>query len=663
MNLTEKIIYNHLDNKSKENFMENRNNIKEIDIIIDQTLTHDITAVMAYNAFEALGLDRVRTEKSISYIDHNVLCTDTRTSDDHIFLQSIAKRYGLYFSKAGNGICHSVQIARFASPGKTILGADSHTATSGGVGAFAFGGGGVEVARAMAGVRIKLDMPKIIKINLINELNPGVNAKDVALFLLKKYSVKGGVGKVFEYAGEGLKSLDVMSRATIANMGAEMGLTSSIFPTDEKTYEFFKAQNRLDEYVELKADENATYDDEITIDLSKIAPLVAMPNQPDNVCEVSDLKDLKVGSVFIGSCTNASYSDIKKAALILKGKKINRNVELTIGVSSRNIFLQLLDEGIISELIKSGARITEIACGACDGIGGVPESGGVTVRTSNRNFKGRSGTNDAKIYLTSPEVAATTSLKGYLCAPKDVVKDLEFLKDINEPDKYVVDDSELIKPLPIEEAINEKVIRFENIKPIPINTPIPDKLSIKVSLKTEDNITTDDITPNNATFSAMRSNIPEIANYAYSRKYPDFVKRAKEFKNSIIIGGENYGQGSSREHAAITPMYLGVKMVIAKSLARIHKKNLINHGVLPITFKNKKDYEKVNQGDRLEINDIHYAIETGEIKILNLENNKEFIGNIELSVEEKEIIKSGGLLPYITKIVGGKEYFCNVTNN
>ena len=652
MNLTQKIIYDHLDDEQKKIFLEKNGKVEEIDIKIDQTLTHDITAVMAYNAFEALELHRVRTEKSISYIDHNVLCTDHRTSDDHLFLKTIAQKYGIYYSTPGNGICHSVHIARFAIPGKTLLGADSHTASSGAVGMFAFGGGGVEVARAMAGLRIKLNMPKIVKINLIGKLNGGVNAKDIALELLKKYSVKGGVGKVFEYTGEGLKYLEIPQRMTISNMGAEMGATTSIFPTDEITKEFFKAQNRLGNFAKFVADEGATYDDEITIDISKIIPLVACPSQPDNIADANDkkFKDLKVSSVFIGSCTNASYGDIKKAAEILKGKKVSEDVELTIGVSTRAIFLQLLEEGTIAELVKSGARITEIACGACDGIGGAPVSKGITVRTSNRNFKGRSGTVDAQIYLVSPEVAAATAITGRLTVPSDIMTDIEKLNNILEPVEYIVDDSEIIKPLDLEEAKKIQIIRGDNIKPLPLNTKIPNKLNVKVSLKTKDNISTDDITPNDANFSAMRSNIPEISKYAFSRIYPDFVARAKEYGKSVIIGGENYGQGSSREHAAIAPMYLGVKAVIVKSIARIHKKNLINHGVVPMSFKNSEDYDKIEISDELSWNNMDEALEKGIITIKDDSKNFTFEALIELSEEEKEIIMAGGLLPFVKKI-------------
>ena len=517
---------------------------------------------------------------------------------------------------------------------------------------FAFGGGGVEVARAMAGLRIKLNMPKIVKINLIGKLNGGVNAKDIALELLKKYSVKGGVGKVFEYTGEGLKYLEIPQRMTISNMGAEMGATTSIFPTDKITKEFFKAQNRLGNFAKFVADEGATYDDEITIDISKIIPLVACPSQPDNIADANDkkFKDLKVSSVFIGSCTNASYGDIKKAAEILKGKKVSEDVELTIGVSTRAIFLQLLEEGTIAELVKSGARITEIACGACDGIGGAPVSKGITVRTSNRNFKGRSGTVDAEIYLVSPEVAAATAITGRLTVPSDIMTDIEKLNNILEPVEYIVDDSEIIKPLDLEEAKKIQIIRGDNIKPLPLNTKIPNKLNVKVSLKTKDNISTDDITPNDANFSAMRSNIPEISKYAFSRIYPDFVARAKEYGKSVIIGGENYGQGSSREHAAIAPMYLGVKAVIVKSIARIHKKNLINHGVVPMSFKNSEDYDKIEISDELSWNNMDEALEKGIITIKDDTKNFTFEALIELSEEEKEIIMAGGLLPFIKKI-------------
>lgn len=647
MNITEKIIYEHLSKKDQEKFLNDRKNVTEIDLKIDQTLTHDTTAAMAYNAFEALGIERVKTELSVSYVDHNLLCVDNRTSDNHLYLKTIAQKYGLYYSSAGNGICHSVHMSRFAAPGKTILGADSHTATSGAVGCFAFGGGGVEVARAMAGLRIKLTMPKIIKVNLIGKLHPEVSTKDIALLLLQKYSVKGGVNKVFEYGGEGLKYLEIPQRATIGNMGAEMGATSSVFPSDEKTREFFEAQKRMDEFKFISADEDSEYDDEITIDLSELKPMVAKPDQPDNVSEVEEIKDLEVTNVFIGSCTNGSYSDIKRAALVMKGKKVSEKVELSIGVGSRQIFMDLMNEGIISELVKSGARITELSCGACNGIGGAPTSGGTSVRTSNRNFKGRSGTADAKVYLASPETAAATAILGRLATAKKVMEDVNVLKNVKEPENYYVDDSEIIKPLPIEEARKIKVFYGDTIKPMPLNTPIADSLELRVSLKTDDNISTDDITPNDANMAATRTNIPKLADFAFSRKYPDFVDRAKEYKKSMIVGGENYGQGSSREHAAITPMYLGVKIVIAKSLARIHKKNLVNHGVLPVTFKNSKDYDKVNLSDEIVIENIHEGVDKGEIKFIDKTQNFEFIGLVELMEDEILTIRAGGLLPYI----------------
>ncbi len=651
MNLTEKLIYTHLDDSQKEKFLSRE--IKQIDLKIDQTLTHDITAVMAYNAFEALEIDRVKT-KSVSYIDHNVLFTDTRTSDDHLFLKTIANKYGLYYSTPGNGICHSVHISRFSKPGDTLLGADSHTATCGAVGMFAFGGGGVEVARAMAGLPIRLEVPKIINIKLSGKLKSGVNAKDLSLYLLKKFSVKGGVGKVFEYSGSGVLNLDISQRATITNMGAEMGATTSIFPTDERTLEFFKAQGREFDFKKLVADDDATYDEVYEINLSDIVPMVACPSQPDNVVEVNEIEGLEVSNIFIGSCTNASYSDIKKAAIILDGNKVSENVELTIGVSTRSIFMQLIEDGVVSTLLKSGARFTEIACGACDGIGGVPVSGGAnTLRTTNRNFKGRSGTVDANIYLVSPEIAALSAISGKLNDnfSYDMLKELEKVK---EPEEYIIDDSEILEPLPYDEAKEIEIIRGDNIKPLPLNVPIENNMDIRVSLKTKDNISTDDITPNDANFSAMRSNIPEISKYAFSRIYPDFVNRAKEFKTSIIVGGENYGQGSSREHAAIAPMYLGVKAVIAKSLARIHKKNLINHGVVPMTFENPNDYELIEVGDTLSWEDILSALEEGRVEISIKNKNKKFNAKIELSDDEREIIRNGGLLTTIKKKVKGE---------
>ncbi|MCR1899132.1 aconitate hydratase [Irregularibacter muris] len=638
-NLTQKIILAHLTKASEMKVGE------EIYLKMDQTLTHDITAVMAYLAFEKLEIPRVRTQCSVSYLDHNLLYVDHKTPDDHIYLQSIAKKYGLYLSRPGNGICHSVHSARFGIPGKTIMGSDSHTTSAGSIGMLSFGAGGMDVARAMAGLPMRFQMPSIVKVNLIGKLNPGVTAKDVILEMLRRYGVKGGLGKVFEYVGEGTQSLEVPERLTITNMGAEMGATSSIFPADDVVRRFFKAQNREKDFVEILPDQDAQYDEEVTIDLSQLQPLVACPSQPDQVKTIAEAPKVKVHQVYIGSCTNASYADIKKAAMVLKGKKVHEDVQLTLSVSTRQIFKQLLREGIIEDLIDAGARITEIACGACTGIGQAPPTKGVSVRTSNRNFPGRSGTADAQLYLVSPEVAAATAITGVLTEAKDVMEDVSILARVKEPLSYVIDDSMMIKPL--EDGRDVEIIRGPNIKPLPINDSPTHTLRAKVSLKAEDNISTDDITPANAQFSSMRSNIPLIAEYAYSRYDAQFVQRAKEMKTSIIVGGENYGQGSSREHAAITPMFLGVKAVLVKSMARIHKNNLVNHGVIPILFENPADYEHIDLGDEIEIKDLIEGLKKKEVTIFNQTKGNSFNGVLDLSDAEVNILLCGGQLAYI----------------
>ncbi|QAT49249.1 aconitate hydratase [Caproiciproducens sp. NJN-50] len=638
-NLIRKIIRNHLTSSAKLIPGE------EIYIKIDQTLTHDITGVMSYLAFEALNLPRVRTECSVSYLDHNLLYVDNKTPDDHIFLQSIAKKYGLYLSRPGNGICHSVHYSRFGIPGKTLLGTDSHTPTSGAIGMLAIGAGGMDVAVAMAGFPMRLKMPAVVRVNLINRLRPGCSAKDVALEMLRRFTVKGGLGKAFEYTGEGVKTLEVPERGTIANMGAEMGATTSIFPADEVVRRFFAAQGREKDFVPLSADEGCGYDEEITLDLSKIEPLVACPDMPDNVKTIREVHDIPVQQVYIGSCTNASYADIKKAAVILKGRTVNENVSLTVSVATRQTFRQLLKEGIITDLVDSGARITEIACGACPGIGQAPPTGGVSVRTSNRNFRGRGGTADAKLFLVSPEVAAATAITGFITDPVDILGDLSGLGEIREPANYPIDDTMIIAP-PADSSSVE-IIRGPNIKPLPVNTPPAETIKAKISLKAGDNISTDDITPGSAQFSSMRSNIPLIAQYAFNRYDPSFVARAKEFGTSIIVGGENYGQGSSREHAAICPMFLGVKAIVAKSMARIHKNNLINHGVIPLLFQNPADYDGLSLGDELEIDDSANQIRGRKVIVRNLTKGTAFEARLDLSDVEIEIVLSGGQLSYI----------------
>ena len=639
MNLSKKIIKNHLLEKSNMKIGE------EINLVMDHTLTHDITAVMAYLAFEALDIAKVRTECSVSYLDHNLLYVDNKTPDDHIFLQSIAKKYGLYLSRPGNGICHSVHYARLGIPGKTLMGSDSHTTTAGAIGMLSFGAGGMDVASAMAGLPMRFRMPSIVKVNLIGRLNSGVSAKDVVLEMLRIYSVKGGLGRIFEYVGEGIKTLEVPERATIANMGAEMGATSSIFPADDIVKEFFKSQGRESDFVEMLPDEDCQYDEEITINLSELKPLIACPSQPDQVKKVSEVEKRKVQQVYIGSCTNASYADIKKAAIILKGKTVHEDVSLTVSPSTRQIFRKLSDEGVITDLIEAGARITEIACGACCGIGQAPPTNGVSVRTSNRNFPGRGGTADADLYLVSPEVAAATALMGYIAEPQEAMEDLTPLSLVREPTSYVINDNMIIKPLL--DGSNVEIIRGPNIKPLPINNPPQEKLVAKVSLKAGDNISTDDITPAGAEFSSMRSNIPLIAQYAYSRYDKDFVSRAKEMGTSIIIGGENYGQGSSREHAAITPMFLGVKAIVAKSMARIHKNNLINHGVIPLLFENPEDYNKIDLGDDVQIDNFVESLKNKQVKFVNKSKETEFYAKLDVSDAELDILLCGGQLSYI----------------
>lgn len=638
LNMTQKLIRSHL---VSGNMVPG----EEIYIKIDQTLTHDITAVMAYLAFEALNVPKVRTELSVSYIDHNLLQVDSKGPDDHLYLQSIAKKYGLYFSRPGNGICHTVHYSRFGKPTKSLLGTDSHTPTGGAIGMLAIGAGGMDVATAMAGMPMRLKMPKVVRVELKGELSPQCSAKDIILEMLRRITVKGGIGKVYEYVGEGVKTLTVPQRATIANMGAELGATTSVFPSDEEVKRFLKAQDRENDYVELYPDEGCSYDEYMEIDLSTISPLVACPNMPDNVRTVKEMRDIKVNQVFIGSCTNGSYSDIKKAAEVLSGHVVNENVSLTVAVSSKQILNMLIEDGTISTLLSSGARILEVACGPCTGIGQAPSTNGVSVRTSNRNFKGRGGTPDAKLYLVSPEVAAATAVKGHLAEPSEVC-DIRRLKNISEPEKYPVDDKMIIKPVEGDTS-NVEIIRGPNIKPLPIPEKIGNILEAPVSLKTIDNISTDDITPASANFSAMRSNIPMMSEFAFSRYDKDFVKRAKEYGKSIIVGGENYGQGSSREHAAICPMYLGVKAVIAKSMARIHKNNLINHGILPLLFENKNDYDTIDQGDVLEIRNCREGIKNRRVNIYNKSKDKTFIAVVDLSDDEIDIILSGGQLRYI----------------
>lgn len=621
---------------------------EEVFIKVDQTLTHDINAVMTYLAFEAIGLDRIRTECSVSYLDHNLLYVDHKTPDDHIYLQSAAKKFGVHVSRPGNGICHTVHVSRFGAPGKISMGGDSHTPHGGSIGMLCIGVGGMDVATAMTGVPMRLKMPRVIKVNLTGELKAGVNAKEVILEMLRRVSIKGGLGNVYEYVGEGAAKLEVPQRATITNMGAELGATTSIFPADEQVRKFLKAQGREEDYRELLPDEDAEYDDERNINLSELEPLVSCPHQPDNVKPLKDIEKLPVQQVFIGSCTNTSYADVAKAALVFKGHHVNENVSCTCAIASKQTYKQLMEDGYIGMLLDAGVRMLEVACGPCCAIGQTPATEGIAVRTSNRNFKGRAGNPNAKIYLVSPESAAATAIKGTFATADEILgDDIDILSDIHEPVQYEIDDSMIIKPLPKEEAEKVEIVRGPNIKFLPIPDVPQQHLKVPVSLKGGDNISTDDITPASAEFSSMRSNIPLMSQYCYHRYAPDFAARAKELGSSIIIGGENYGQGSSREHAAINPMYLGVKCVIAKSIARIHKGNLVNHGVIPMLFENPDDYDRIDLLDELEIDNLLDQILGREVYVKDVTKGFEFKVKLDLSDNEVEVVLSGGQLRYL----------------
>ena len=644
MNITKKILSTHLAEPSEMKPGE------EILLKVDQTLTHDINAVMTYLAFEQIGLDRIRTECSVSYLDHNLLYLDNKTPDDHIYLQSVAKRYGVHVSRQGNGICHAIQVARFGVPGKLLMGGDSHTPHGGSIGMLCIGVGGMDVATAMTGVPMRLKMPQIIRVNLTGNLQPGCNAKEVILEMLRRVGIKGGLGKVFEYVGPGAATLSVSERASITNMGAEMGATTSIFPADERVREFLRAEQREKDFTEILPDEDAEYDGEMELNLSELVPLCACPHQPDNVIPLKDVEKKKVQQVFIGSCTNSSYSDIAKAALVFKGRHVHEDISCTCAISSKQIYKLLMRDGYIDILLDAGVRLLELACGPCCAIGQSPATKGVAVRTSNRNFKGRAGNPTAEIYLVSPESAAATAITGTFASAEDILgSDLSVLADVKEPTEFPVDDSMIIEPLPEEEAKKVEIVRGPNIQPLPIPDAPEQYLKAQISLKTVDNITTDDITPASAEFSSMRSNIPLMSQYCYHRYDPEFAARAKAMGKSIIIGGENYGQGSSREHAAINPMYLGVKMVIAKSIARIHKGNLINHGIIPMVFEDPADYDKLNLLDELEVEGLLDQMKTREITIKDLTKGISFKAKLELSDNELEVILSGGQLRHLQK--------------
>lgn len=629
---------------------------EEVFIKVDQTLTHDINAVMTYLAFEAIGLDRIRTECSVSYLDHNLLYVNNMTPDDHIYLQSAAEKFGVHVSRPGNGICHTVHVSRFGAPGKISMGGDSHTPHGGSIGMLCIGVGGMDVATAMTGVPMRLKMPRVVKVNLTGELKPGCNTKEIILEMLRRVTIKGGLGNVYEYVGPGVAKLEVPARATISNMGAELGATTSIFPADEQVHKFLKAQGREEVYVELLPDEDAEYDDCIEINLSELEPMISCPHQPDNVMPLKDVEKRKVQQVFIGSCTNASYADIAKAATVFKGHHVNENVSCTCAVASKQTYRELMRDGYVDILLQAGVRMLEIACGPCCAIGQTPATNGVAVRTSNRNFKGRAGNPTADIYLVSPESAAATAIMGTFASAEDVMgEDVKELAKITEPEEYLIDDSMIIKPLPIEEAKKVEIVKGPNIKFLPIPEAPQQHLCVPVSLKTLDNVSTDDITPASAEFSSMRSNIPLMSQYCYHRYAPDFVARAKEMGRSIIVGGENYGQGSSREHAAINPMYLGVKAVIAKSIARIHKGNLVNHGIIPMLFADPSDYDKIDQEDELEFNNLLDQIPTRKVTVTDKTKGFDFEVNLDLSDNEVEVVLSGGQLAYLKKQLAEQE--------
>ncbi len=616
---------------------------EEIGIKIDQTLTQDATGTMAYLEFEAMGVPRVKTERSVAYIDHNTLQSGFENADDHRFIGSVCKKHGIYFSRPGNGICHQVHLERFGKPGKTLIGSDSHTPTGGGIGMIAIGAGGMDVAVAMGGGTYYITCPKIVKVELTGKLQPWVAAKDVILEVLRRLSVKGGVGKIIEYCGEGVKTLSVPERATITNMGAELGATTSIFPSDETTREFLKAQSREEDYTPLCADPDAVYDEVVEINLSELVPLAACPHSPDNVKSVKEIGELKIDQVCIGSCTNSSLLDMLKVAHILKGKTVHPDVSLSIAPGSKQVLNMLAENGALAIMIDAGARILESACGPCIGMGQSPNSGGISLRTFNRNFEGRSGTKDGQVYLVSPELAAASALTGVLTDPRT----LGDMPEFKLPEVFTINDNMVVPPVPESEMDSVEVLRGPNIKPFPVSEPMADEINAKCSLKVGDNITTDHIMPAGAKILPLRSNIPKISEYCFAVCDEKFHGRALELKKSIVVGGSNYGQGSSREHAALAPLYLGVKAVIVKSFARIHMANLINAGIIPMTFKNEADYDRIDQMDDLSITDLIAQIKNGNtVKVTNKSKGFDFEVNVDLSDRQKDMLLAGGLLNY-----------------
>ena len=632
MNLTQKILKAHSQN-------EDWKPGQPLELKIDQTLTQDATGTMAYIQLEAMGVDQVKTELSVSYVDHNTLQSGFMNADDHAYLQSVAAKHGVVFSRPGNGICHQVHLERFAKPGATLIGSDSHTPTAGAMGAIAMGAGGLDVAKAMAGLPYIINTPEVVEVRLEGKLPHGVSAKDIILELLKRRTVKGGVGKVFEYTGEGVKDLSVYQRATITNMGAELGATTSIFPADETTREFLKRQDREEDFVEMKADPDAEYDDVEIIDLSSLKPAAACPNSPDAVKDVEELAGLKVDQVNIGSCTNSGYEDLMKAAAILEGHTVADGVSLTISPGSRSVLMKLMDTGALQTFVKAGARILESTCGPCIGMGQSPKTDGVSLRTFNRNFFGRSGTNSAKVYLVSPETAAAAAIAGAFSDPRDLAYSDEII-----PEPHFVDDALLLQPSDDPESV--EVVRGPNIKPLPINTPLDKTLQKKVVIKLPDNITTDHIAPAGAEVLPYRSNIEKLSTFVFRNNKPHFDEVCRAHGGGIIVAGDNYGQGSSREHAALAPMYLGIKAVLARSFARIHKANLVNFGILPLVFADPADYDGIDELDELVIADTD-TIAGGRVLVENRTKGTQFEALCEISPEDFAIIQAGGALNFI----------------
>lgn len=633
LTISQKIIKNHL-------LSGDMTPGSEVALKIDQTLTQDATGTMAYLEFEAMGIDRVKTERSVAYIDHNTLQSGFENADDHRYIQTVAKKHGIWFSRPGNGICHQVHLERFGVPGKTLIGSDSHTTTAGGIGMLSFGAGGLDVAVAMGGGAYYITMPRMIKVNLTGKLRPFVSAKDVSLEILRILSVKGGVGYIIEWGGEGVKTLSVPERATITNMGTELGATTSIFPADETTKEFLKAEGREADYSPIAADEDAVYDRVIDIDLSTLEPLIACPHMPDKVVTVKSIEGTKVDQVCIGSCTNSSLMDMLKVAKLLKGKTIDPSVSVSVSPGSKQVLSMLSDCGALSDILASGVRLLECACGPCIGMGFSPNSAGVSLRTFNRNFEGRSGTKDAKVYLVSPETAVAAALTGYITDPRSLGDDIT----VEMPREFKLDDSAVLAPASPEEAKDVEVIKGPNIKDCPIGVPFKDNLTFTVSLKVGDNITTDHIMPAGSKILPYRSNVPKLSQYCFEVCDTTFSERAKGLGENAVIGGSNYGQGSSREHAALVPLYLGVRLVITKSFARIHMANLINAGIMPLTFKNPDDYDKIAQGEIYQIGNIYEGMDKGVLVMENGDKKIELV--CDFSERQKAMLKAGGLLGY-----------------